>query len=673
MTCTQLDNRAHGHPQRPARRMILMLGVCIAALASSGSLAQEAGRIEAVTLSSSGLAEIRRNIAVDGGKELAFDIPLEQVDDVLKSLLVYDPAGGVSSIILDSLSPVEETFRGLPFTAGDMGDLPRLIGALQGISVRITSEGRAVEGVVLGVSEPPLGRDGENQPRPLASLLTDAGAIEVVALGETSVLDILDPTVLDDVRLAAAVSGRGRVEGRRTITLALEEATARDVDVSYVVAAPIWKTAYRVVVDNDGSARLQAWAVIENASGQDWDGVELTLSSGMPVTLTQRLHERYWPTRPEIPVLAQAIAPVRPDLFGGNAVARAGSIAMADSVANFEAATPQAAPAPASPSYASSAAQGYEADAAATYRLPMPVDLPAGRTLSVPFVDAHLPAERVSLFQPERGEVHPVAALRLDNTTGTSLPAGIATIYAPQEEGYSGDTQLAMLPAGESRMISFASDHKVEVTTETGQAKTSYRATLAEGVLRVNGTTRIDTVYTVSGAPDAPRTVIVEQPRRDGWTFSSDDLTASTPTHYRLETGVGAGESARITARFERTAIDAIALVDTDAANLLYWAGEIDDLQTAAALTELAERRQAIARIEATAADIGQEIAIAIDEQDRIRANLEAVANTALAERYFTMLEAQEDRIAELNAKRRQAQQDLTAAQEALSRAIASL
>src|SRR5690606_40905801 len=68
-------------------------------------------------------------------------------------------------------------------------------------------------------------------------------------------------------------------------------------------------------------------------------------SSGMPVTLTQRLHERYWPTRPEIPVLAQAIAPVRPDLFGGNAVARVGSIAMADSVANFEAAMPQAAPA----------------------------------------------------------------------------------------------------------------------------------------------------------------------------------------------------------------------------------------------------------------------------------------------------------------------------------------
>jgi hypothetical protein len=39
-----------------------------------------------------------------------------------------------------------------------------------------------------------------------------------------------------------------------------------------------------------------------------------------------------------------------------------------------------------------------EGDVTASYALPSPVDLPAGRTLSVPIVDATVDAGRVSVF-----------------------------------------------------------------------------------------------------------------------------------------------------------------------------------------------------------------------------------------------------------------------------------
>jgi hypothetical protein len=55
--------------------------------------------------------------------------------------------------------------------------------------------------------------------------------------------------------------------------------------LTYVVAAPAWKTAYRAITGEDGEVDLQAWAVIENATGEDWEDVTLTLSSGSPVTL----------------------------------------------------------------------------------------------------------------------------------------------------------------------------------------------------------------------------------------------------------------------------------------------------------------------------------------------------------------------------------------------------
>lgn len=49
-------------------------------------------------------------------------------------------------------------------------------------------------------------------------------------------------------------------------------------------------------------ASLQGWAVLENLSGDDWDGIELTVVSGNPVTFTQALYQAYYVDRPEVPV-----------------------------------------------------------------------------------------------------------------------------------------------------------------------------------------------------------------------------------------------------------------------------------------------------------------------------------------------------------------------------------
>ncbi|WP_052017437.1 hypothetical protein [Nitratireductor aquibiodomus] len=94
-----------------------LFGACFAfAQAVPPALADiiDSGRIERITLSSGGLAEVRRSARIDGDGTLRIDIPLDQVDDFLKSLVVSDPAGTIDAVTLDGLSPVEETFRRLP-------------------------------------------------------------------------------------------------------------------------------------------------------------------------------------------------------------------------------------------------------------------------------------------------------------------------------------------------------------------------------------------------------------------------------------------------------------------------------------------------------------------------------------------------------------------------------
>ena len=90
----------------------------------------------------------------------------------------------------------------------------------------------------------------------------------------------------------------------RHITLHSDGSGHRTVRVGYVAVAPLWKASYRLVLPaKDGDpARLQGWAVLENQSGADWNGVALTLQYGNPVTFRQAIYQSYYVQRPEVPV-----------------------------------------------------------------------------------------------------------------------------------------------------------------------------------------------------------------------------------------------------------------------------------------------------------------------------------------------------------------------------------
>src|SRR5690606_2109676 len=89
--------------------VMTVLAVALAAWHSMGVAAQ-ADRITSFTLSSGGLAQIERQIHVSGQDSIKLPVPLEQVDDVLKSLVVRDPGGQATRIVLDGESPVKEAF-----------------------------------------------------------------------------------------------------------------------------------------------------------------------------------------------------------------------------------------------------------------------------------------------------------------------------------------------------------------------------------------------------------------------------------------------------------------------------------------------------------------------------------------------------------------------------------
>ncbi|MCB8840637.1 DUF4139 domain-containing protein [Aurantimonas sp. VKM B-3413] len=642
------------------RIRIVVLAALMAGVAPYPLMAADG--IRSVTLSSGGLAQVTRSQHVDGHGEIAVSVPFEQVDDVLKSLVVSDPSGTVTAMTLDGMDQAEETFRTLPFSPADMRSVPSLLGTIQGTRVRAESGGRTVEGKVLGVAEQNGGT--ENGTVQILSVLTGDGAIHTLPLGQDAIVTILDEAMLAKIADAALAAGKSKVNAPRVVAIRVQGEGERDVAVSYVVAAPIWKSAYRVVSHPGDRARLQAWAVIENATGEDWREVAVTLSSGAPVTLKQQLYKRYWRERPEVPVDVEANAVPEPD-SGVISPAPKGGSRMARGMAAFAPPVVAAAPAMESMldvSQATDTGTATEGDVSATYALPAPVDLTAGGTLSVPIVDAEVDAERVSVFQASTAGTHPIAALMISNDTGTSLPPGILTVY-DERDGYVGDAQLLGVPAGETRMASFATDRKVEILSENRPDEAISSVRIVDGTARVEVRSRDVTTYTVRGAADNSRTVVIEHPRREGWTFTSEALDGSTASAHRLKVKLSAGETRTVRAVYETTTLQAYALTNANDALLTTWADSTADPATAEKLRALSTARAAATKAEREIDRLDQRAERVRRNQERVRDNLQAVpSQSELATKYLADMANQERELASLAADRDKAEAELQTA-----------
>ncbi|HUE45713.1 MAG TPA: DUF4139 domain-containing protein [Aestuariivirgaceae bacterium] len=650
--------------------------------------------LKRVMLSTGGVGYFEYEATVNGDATLSLPVRLDQVDDVLKSVIVFDDTGGVGTISLPGREPLRDVFRELPFSEAELATPVALLNALRGAEIE-TLGVRAISGRLMSVTPEQivLPDGGGTLTRHRLSILTDDGVRQVI-LEDADAVRFSDPELQADIDAALAAVARHGERDRRLLDLRATGDGTRLLRVGYVVEAPLWKTAYRVSLPRTGggdSGLFQGWAVLENLSGEDWEDVELTVVSGHPVTFRQALYDAYFVERPEVPVEVlgrilprpdEGASPVRPEADGlmrreARAPAAMPSFAaqadMAEMGAELQA---KASPGRVAPV---EAALAEEAATQVTFRIPHPVSAPAGHSLMVPIISREVPATRVSLYQPDTHPRHPLASLRLTNDGDTGLPPGILTLY--EETGDSsdtgtafiGDARLAAFPAGEKRLVSFAVDQKVTVDRENLQTERMTAARIADGILSVSLRERARARYTIEGAAGEPRTVLVEHPVRDGWRLvgperdSDSGRVETTGEHYRVSADLEPGESAIVDVVEERPIHRRYELLDTDDDQLRY-------LFQARGLP--AELRQALAQIAAQRARLGErqrdlerlegEIAAIMEDQARLRQNLNAVPRGSdLHQRYLARMDEQEDRLADLRDNADEARTALETARDA--------
>ncbi|HEX8686618.1 MAG TPA: carboxypeptidase regulatory-like domain-containing protein, partial [Pyrinomonadaceae bacterium] len=133
-------------------------------------------------------------------------------------------------------------------------------------------------------------------------IASEGGELQSFDLGEVRAVRLLDEGTRRDVGEFASASASARRRDAKTITVTSDGAGPREMLVSYTVAAPIWKTTYRVVLDAEGRPFFQGWAIVDTVSDEDWTGVQLSLISGTPVSFIQPIQKPFYRYRPVVPM-----------------------------------------------------------------------------------------------------------------------------------------------------------------------------------------------------------------------------------------------------------------------------------------------------------------------------------------------------------------------------------
>lgn len=706
---------------------VMLLGPLFV-LAGGNALAATGLPLKRVLLSTGGVGYFEHEAVVEGDAELSLEVRLDQVDDVLKSIVVYDGTGRVGTVSLPGREPLRQAFRDMPFDRSALNDPAALMRALQGAHVEALGA-RKISGRIVSVR-----RETSTLPETRAvtarhrvTLYTAAG-LESFILEDARSVRFLDDALQAQVNKALGDIARHRIRDRRTLRISLSGDKKRTVRVAYVVGAPLWKASYRLTVSGDEAARkahLQGWAVVENMSGRDWEGVELTLISGNPVTFRQAIYSSYYVQRPEVPVEVLGRILPRPDTgdlgagklaalrdeeegrrgrrkaqYRGHGYAAGGALRkgivaerFGDKMEGKADASPVAAPEPtgaeqdramAFPGQTALTAIRTVSQESATqvlFRVPVPISIRTGHSLVVPIVDKRYPARRLALYQPATHGTHPLASVRLSNAGGSGLPNGVLTLYERRPKSgavaYLGDAQLRTLPAGEERLVSFALDEKVRIERSVTHRNTIAKGSIKRGVFSHSAIDRRVTTYKLKGARHEARSVVIEHPRMPGWTLEKPKQKKAKLAEnvYRFDVELKPGESRTLEVVLTRPLRQSIALSNLKLDRIAAFASAVTlDPEVRKAfrrmsgmMAEIQTLKNAVAKLEKARKGI-------FADQQRIRENMRRVAkNSKLYGRYMTKLDEQEDRLDGITGEIEAQRGKLRRAEGALADYIASL
>ncbi len=619
-----------------------------------------------IMLFNSGVGFFEHQGEVEGTAQVELRFNVSDVNDLLKSMVLMDYGGGqIGAVTYGSKDPITKTLKTFAIDLTANPTLAQLLAQVRGERVVIEA-GSRIEGTILGI-EMRKQQAGESVVDvEVLNLLTDQGLRSIPLAGVTTIR-LVDERLNAELRQALSVLALGHATEKKTVVLNFTGQGRREVQVGYIQEAPIWKTSYRLVLNEDGPPHLQAWAIVENTTEAEWDGVSLTLVSGRPISFVMNLYDPLYVPRPVVE--PELFASLRPQTYEQD---------LAAAEERFRKQADAAAAAPAAPADKLAAgralrrnraaeaggrdealdlrqgvrslAEAAEAGELFQYRIEGRVTLARQQSAMLPIINETVQGEKVSIFNPAVHPKHALNGLQLVNSTDLHLVQGPITVF--DGGAYAGDAQIEDLAPGSRRLISYALDLETEVVAQsTGSSDLLASCKLTKGLLVTRRKLARAQTYTVKNSGRREKKVLIEQPFDAAWKLVEPKEPAEqTRDVYRFAVLAQPGRPAELKVAEERQLDERVALNNLDDGTINYYLNaRVVSQAVKDALAEIIRRKREIADAVQARQNAEQQVAIVDQEQARIRQNMAQLErNSELYNRYVQKFAEQEDRVEQL-------------------------
>jgi hypothetical protein len=662
---------------------LLVLMVSGANMAAQ-SMRDEGGKnsalpLKKIALFSSGLAYHEHSGVLNGQAQVILPFKVGSVNDALKSLVLNDSASANPSIIYQSEQTLLQTLKSLRIDLSDAPDMASILSRLRGAEVDIAAPA-AINGRIVGVEyrnsgSPITGEFAE----PWLSIYTTEG-LKLVNLKEINTISFKDTRLAEDLGRALDLIAASRNSDSRDLVVTLPGNGSRQVSLSYVIPAPVWKASYRLNLgpDNGEKSLFQGWAIVDNDSDTDWSNVELSLVAGRPASFVQNLYPPYYLFRPTLPlsIAGTAAAESHDSGYGAPVPAprqfsRNGEMALAKSAqpaADYDYMEESAVAPQAVLGGVIEGAAGAAAGDQFEFTIKNPVSLDRRMSAMLPLVESNIEARRVLIFSGANAfgrNLHPRSGAELVNSSGMKLPAGPVTVY---EGGtYAGDALIEFWNENEKRLISFGEDLSVTGTVMESNSRMVIAVNIAAGVMTISRTHDYLKSYTFKNVASQSKRLVVEHPKTPGTALESPEADEQTPGAYRFTMTLPAGRELTLIVREARPVLERISLLAIrPEAFLSYASSQEIPPRIRSALQQAMDLRRAVSTAESAAADAEDRRTYLVSEQERIRKNLEAAGSqTQQGQEYLKRLVSLDNEIDRIRPEIEQLRSGVKTAQKA--------
>ena len=616
-----------------------------------------------LTLYSSGVGYFQRTGEVEGKAEVELRFKVDDINDLLKSMVVQDFGGGqVQTVTYGSRDPITKTLKSFGLDLTENPTLGQLLNQMRGEPVEVLWPNKVI-GTIVGV-EKKSQAVGENKvvETEFVNLITEEG-LQSVALAQVQKIKLLNEGINGEFRQALGVLAKGHDTQKKTVSITFNGQGKRKVSVGYIAQTPVWKTSYRLVLGDQDQAFLQGWAIVENTSDEDWAGVDLSLISGRPISFVMDLYQPLYTVRPVVE--PELYLSLRPQVYSESVESQAAGVPQnnfkqrdgrfAGSQINAQMQFGKQMPGSTlSPDVASGAlalsdgisavAEGAQAGELFQYHIKSSVSLGRQKSALLPIINDSVKGSKVSIYNARVQAKYPLNGLRFKNSTGLHLMQGPVTVF--DANTYAGDARIDDLAPEQDRLISYGVDLRAEVESRaTAPLGEVTKVVIRHGTVVLTRKLVQEMTYTVRNRDQKKKTVLIEHPYRSDWVLLGfSEKPERSRDVYRFPVVVEAGKAEKLVVKEEKLTDELTELSNSpDDFIAILIKGEKATPKIQEALKEVMKMRAQLSETTAQRTRRELEVAGISQEQVRIRENMAKLTqNSELHTRYIKKLDAQE-------------------------------